>query len=210
MKHSLGWMLAAAWPWWIASAWFATREGLQDYAAFRDARGAVWDAVFSALPDLNPDDIRQAFSAWPAAPSWSFVAPWIPLLAALGLFSAWLHDGVWDHAGLWLLRGLKTEKVGRVKATLAAEAQAQAVGWVGTALGLLAFLPGGGGWMGLALFPLTAWLWLLRGWALAAHHGCPPWKGVLATLLHLLLFGLFLLIVAVLPLLLMAPLLAGG
>jgi len=210
MKRSLGWMTAAALPWWIASAWFATRQGLQNYAAFRDARGAVWDAVFRALPDLSPDDIRQAFSVWPAAPSWSLLAPWIPLLAAVGLFSAWLHDGVWDHAGLWLLRGLKAEKAGRVKATLAAEAQAQAVGWIGTALGLLAFLPGVGGWMGLALFPLTVWLWLLRGWALAAHHGCPAWKGVLATLLHLVLFGLFLLIVVVLPLLLMAPLLAGG
>jgi hypothetical protein len=64
--------------------------------------------------------------------------------------------------------------------------------------------------VGLALFPLTAWLWLLRGWALAAHHGCPPWKGVVATLLHLVLFGLFLLVLVVIPLLLMAPLLAGG
>ena len=162
------------------------------------------------MPDLSPDDIRQAFSVWPAAPAWSHLAPWIPLLAALGLLGIWLHDGVWDHAGLWLLRGLKTQKAGRVKATLAAEAQAQAVGWIGTALGLLTFLPGVGGWMGLALFPLTAWLWLLRGWALAAHHGCPAWKGVVATLLHLLLFGLFLLIVVVFPILLMAPLLAGG
>jgi hypothetical protein len=97
-----------------------------------------------------------------------------------------------------------------VKATLAAEAQVQAVGWIGTALGLLAFLPGPGGWAGLALLPLTVWLWLLRGWALAAHHGCPVWKGVVATLLHLVLFGLFLLIVVVIPLLIMAPLLAGG
>jgi hypothetical protein len=210
LRRSLGWMTAAALPWWMASAWFGTRQGLQDYAAFRDARGPVWDAVFLALPDLSAADIRQAFSVWPAAPSWPHAMPWVPVLAALALFGAWLHDGVWDHAGLWLLRGLRPDKGARVKATLAAEAQAQAVGWIGTALGLLAFVPGLGPWMGLILFPLTAWLWLLRGWALAAHHGCPVWKGVAATLLHLALFGLFLLIVVVLPLLLMASLMAGG
>ena len=210
LGRSLGWMVAAALPWWMASTWFGTREGLQDYAAFRDARGPMWDAVFRALPDLSAADVRQAFALWPAAPTWSHVMPWVPLLAALGLFGIWLHDGVWDHAGLWLLRGLRPEKKERVKATLAAEAQVQSVGWIGTALGLLAFLPGPGGWVGLALLPLTAWLWLLRGWALAAHHGCPVWKGVVATLLHLVLFGLFLLIVVVIPLLIMAPLLAGG
>lgn len=210
LGRSLGWMAAAALPWWIASAWFGTRQSLLEYTAFREARGGMWDTVLQLSPDLSRQDVQQVFAAWPVAPAWPQVAPWVPLLAALGLFSLWLHDGVWDHAGLWLLRGLKPEKAGRVKATLAAEAQAQAVGWIGTALGLLAFLPGIGGWIGLMLFPLTAWLWLLRGWALAAHHGCPVWKGVGATLLHLLLFGLFLLIFLVLPLLLLAPLLAGG
>lgn len=210
LGRSLGWMSAAALPWWAASAWFGTRQGLLDYAAFRAGRGPVWDTVFRTLPDLSAADIRQAFATWPAAPSWSHAMPWIPLIAAAGLFGAWLHDGVWDHAGLWILRGLKPEKAGRVKATLAAEAQAQAVSWVGAALGLLTYLPGLGGWMGLLLFPLTAWLWLLRGWALSAHHGCPVWKGVVATLLHLVLFALFLLIVVGLPLLVMAPLLAGG
>lgn len=210
LGRSLGWMAATALPWWVASTWFGARQELAAYAAFRDGRGEVWDQVSAAMPDLfSRDDIRQAFAAWPAAPAWSHLAPFVPLLAALSLFGLWLHDGVWDHAGLWLLRGLKADKAGRVKATLAAEAQAQAVAWIGAALGLLAFLPGVGGWMGLVLFPLTAWLWLLRGWALAAHHGCPVWKGVVATLLHLVLFGLFLVIFLVIPMLAMLPLLGN-
>ena len=202
-------MTAASLPWWVASTWLGLRDGLPAYAAFKDARGAIWTSVFAALPDLSREDVRQVFAAWPAAPAWEHLAPWVPILATLSLFSLWLHDGVWDHAALWMLRGLKADKAGRVKATLAAEAQAQAVGWIGTALGLLVFLPGAGG-MSAALFPLTAWLWLLRGWALAAHHGCPPWKGVAATILHLVLFGIFLLVLLVIPLLLMLPLMAGG
>ena len=209
LGRSLGWMTAAALPWSVVSAWFGLREQLAAYAAFRDGRGEVWDQVLAMLPDLGREDVRQAFAAWPAAPAWAHVAPWVPLIAAASLFSLWLHDGVWDHAALWLLRGLKPEKAGRVKATLAAEAQAQAVGWIGTALGLLAFLPGPGRWMGLVLSPLAIWLWLLRGWALAAHHGCPPWKGVVATLLHLVLFGVFLAVFLLIPLLLMLPLLAN-
>lgn len=210
LRRSLGWMLAAALPWWLASAWLGTREALAGYEAFREIRGPVWEAVLQALPDLSRGDLREAFAAWPAAPAWSAVAPWVPLIALAGLFGTWLHDGVWDHAGLWLLRGLKAEKRGRVQATLAAEAQAQAVGWIAAALGLLAFVPGIGGWSTFLTAPLSVWLWLLRGWALAAHHGCPPWKGVVATLLHLVLFGLFLLVFLVLPLVLLAPLLAGA
>ncbi|MBS1784012.1 MAG: hypothetical protein JST24_01135 [Acidobacteria bacterium] len=209
LRRSLGWMLAAALPWKMASTWFGLRAGLAEYAVFRDGGGAVWQKVYQALPDLSREDIRQAFGAWPAAPGWEQVVPWVPLLALAGLFSLWLHDGVWDHAALWLLRGLKSEKATRVKATLAAEAQAQAVAWIGSALGLLAFLPGVGDAFSLALLPLTAWLWLLRGWALSAHHGCPPWKGVVATLLHLVLFGLFMALILLLPLLLMAGLMAA-
>ncbi len=210
LKRSLGWMLAAALPWKVAAAWFGLRAGLAEYAAFRDGSGPAWQGVYRAIPDLSREDIRQAFAAWPAAPGWDHVAPWVPLIAVASLFSLWLHDGVWDHAALWLLRGLKADKAGRVKATLAAEAQAQAVAWIGAALGLLAFLPGIGDGMGLALLPLTAWLWLIRGWALAAHHGCPTWKGVSATLLHLVLVGLVMVVVVVLPLLVMAGVMARG
>lgn len=210
LKRSLGWMLAAALPWKVAATWFGLKSGLAEYAAFRDGTGAVWQEVYRALPDLSRDDIRQAFAVWPAAPGWEQVAPWVPLIAVVGLFSLWLHHGVWDHAALWLLRGLKADKAGRVKATLAAEAQAQAVAWIGAALGLLAFLPRIGDWVGLALFPLTAWLWVIRGWALAAHHGCPPWKGVVATLLHLVLFGFFLVVLILIPLMLLGTLMAGS
>jgi hypothetical protein len=36
---------------------------------------------------------------------------------------------------------------------------------------------------------VNLWFWGLRGFALAARHGCPPWKGVAATGLHLALLG---------------------
>ena len=203
-------MLAAALPWWVASAWFGTHSALESYAAFREGKGPIWEEVFHSFPDLSRADVMQAFSLWPSPPSWPHLAPWVPVMALLGLLGVWLHDGVWDHAGLWVLRGLKAEKASRVRATLTAEAQAQAVSWLGTALGLLTFLPGAGGWVGIGLLPLTAWLWVLRGWALAEHHGCPVWKGVGATLLHLVLFGLFLFVLVALPLLLFLPLMAGG
>jgi hypothetical protein len=36
---------------------------------------------------------------------------------------------------------------------------------------------------------VAVYVWVLRGFALAAWHGCPIWKGVLATLLHGLLMA---------------------
>jgi len=39
------------------------------------------------------------------------------------------------------------------------------------------------------LLPLGIYFWIIRGYALAAWHGCPPWKGVVATLLHVVLVG---------------------
>jgi hypothetical protein len=43
--------------------------------------------------------------------------------------------------------------------------------------------------LGLVLLPVAVYFWVLRGYALAAWHGCPVWKGVVATLLHAFLMG---------------------
>ena len=38
---------------------------------------------------------------------------------------------------------------------------------------------------------LGAYFWILRGFALAAFHDCPLWKGIVATLLHILIAACF-------------------
>jgi hypothetical protein len=71
------------------------------------------------------------------------------------------------------------------------------VGALGAALGLVGELPGSGWGLGLLLAPVAAWFWFLRGYALSAWHGCPLWKGLLATVLNVVLaLGMFLLLLA--------------
>ena len=127
----------------------------------------------------------------PQLPGLGRVLPWLVLLAPVGVLSIWLHDAAWDHLALWLLRGLGPSR--GFRATLVADAEALKVGAIGAVAGLLKDLPGAGLVLTVLLAPVGIYFWILRGYALAAWHGCPVWKGVLATLLHALLMGLLVL-----------------
>jgi hypothetical protein len=154
-------------------------------ASLLQAQGPVWDLVRSRLPDLaQAEDLKAALGGLPPLPGIGRVLPWLAFLAPVAVLSLWLHDAVWDHLALWLLRGLGR---GRFRDTLVAEAEALQVGVFGALAGLLRHL---GLLVGVLLLPVGLYFWILRGHALAAWHGCPVWKGVLATLLHALLLGL--------------------
>jgi len=156
---------------------------LRIYGRVTRMEGPLWDLVLARLPDgMNPDDLRAALAGLPALPGWGRVLPWLVLLAPAGVLSLWLHDAAWDHLALWLLRGTRGPRAFR--ATLVADAEALKVGVIGAVAGLLKALPGAGPGLTVALLPVGVYFWILRGHALAAWHGCPAWKGVLASLLH--------------------------
>ena len=159
------------------------------YGRITRMEGPLWDMVREKLPgQVNPADLQAALAGLPELPGWGRVLPWLALLAPLGVLSVWLHDAVWDHLALWALRGLGGRRSLRV--TLEADAEALKVGVLGALAGLLKYLPGAGFVLGILLLPVAVYFWVLRGYALAAWHGCPVWKGVLATLLHAAFMGL--------------------
>jgi hypothetical protein len=169
------------------------------YAGFASAygrvvrmEGPIWDLVRARLPEqVDPAELKAALLHLPALPAWERVLPWLALAAPMGVLSLWLHDAAWDHLSLWLLRGVGARPGFRT--TLVADAEALQVGAIGTLAGLLKYLPGLGMPLTVLLFPVGVYFWIIRGYALAAWHGCPPWKGVLATLLHALIMGVLLL-----------------
>ena len=159
------------------------------YGRVARMEGPVWDRVLARLPDpVDPQQLKAALAHLPALPGWSRVLPWLALAAPIGVLSLWLHDAAWDHLSLWLLRGLGGRRGFRT--TLVADAEALKVGTFGTLAGLLKYLPGLGLPLAVLLLPVAVYFWVLRGFALAAWHGCPLWKGVLATLLHGLIMGI--------------------
>ena len=162
---------------------------VQGYGRITRMEGPLWDLVWARLPDqVNPADLKAVLQGLPQLPGWGRVLPGLILLAPRGVLSVWLHDAAWDHLALWLLRGLGARHSFRV--TLEADAEALKVGVIGALAGLLKYLPGIGFLTGILLFPVGIYFWILRGYALAAWHRCPVWKGVLATLLHALLMGI--------------------
>jgi len=159
------------------------------YATISDPTSPLWQAVAKGLPpDMQWEDIRAWIQELPPPPDLSRILPWVALLAPLYVLSLWLHDAFWDHGCLWLLRGV--QRTQGFRKTMVAEAESLTVGSLGTLLALLVYLPKIGVFLALPVGILGAYFWVLRGFALAAFHGCPTWKGVLATVLHVLLLGL--------------------
>lgn len=161
------------------------------YAAFRAMDGLVWKLALPRLaqlnPELRPEDLKAFLDQLPQLPSLGTLLAWGLLVAPLAVLSLWLHDAVWDHGCLWLLGGLKTRK--GLRTSMVADAEALAVGVVGALAALLGDIPVAGLLLSLPLAILGMYFWVLRGFALAAFHDVPPWKGVAATLLHLVLAG---------------------
>ncbi|GLH73066.1 hypothetical protein GETHLI_15680 [Geothrix limicola] len=162
----------------LGTAW---RMG-QAYELLR--RGAVATGLFERF-GVDPSDLRAALASLPPAPAFGRIWPWLLLAVPLGVLGTWLHHAVWDHLGLWLLGGLKRKRGFRT--SLLAEAQALRVAALGTLLGLLGFVPVFGTLLALPLLLLDAYLWVFRGFALAARHDCEPWRGLAATVVHAVL-----------------------
>jgi hypothetical protein len=156
------------------------------YARVADPGSEFWRSLLAQVPDsVDPEDLARILANLPPLPSLSRMLVPLALLAPVAILSLWLHDATFDHAGLWLLGGLKEGR--GFRATLAADAEALKVAVFGAALALVGDLPGAGFLIAILILPVAVYFWIIRGYALAAWHGCPPWKGVVATVLNVVL-----------------------
>jgi len=177
-------MLVLWTPLALAHAALTVREALLAYGQLRRGGPPEW---LERLLGADPETLAELFRTLPAPPAFGAIGPWLLVGVPLALLGTWIHHAVWDHAGLWLLGGLKKHR--GFQATLVAEAEALRIAALGTLIGLLGFLPGLGAVLAFPLMLLEGYLWLFRGFALAARHGCEPWRGVGATVIHAVLLG---------------------
>lgn len=183
-SRMLLWWLPPALLYGALSAW----NGLGAYGALRAGHLPAWLGRL-ILPGLDPDSSVAFLRSLPPPPAASTVALAVLLLVPLSVAGIWLHDAVWDHTALWMLGALKAKR--GFRATLLAESQALRIAALGSWVGLFGFIPGAGLALAVPLALLEAYLWIFRGFALAAVHGLPAWKGVLATVVHAALLGFF-------------------
>lgn len=184
LGRALGRMLAAWVPLALAHAGLTAWGALETYGGLRRNGPPAWLAWAMGV---GPEELEGLFRALPPPPAFGRIWPWLLLIVPIGVLGTWLHHAVWDHTGLWLLGGLKQKR--GLRASLVAEAEALRIAAVGTLAGLLGFVPGLGVLLAVPLLLLDGYLWLFRGFALAARHGCEPWKGVAATVVHAVLLG---------------------
>ncbi len=166
----------------LGSAW----TFYQEYPVWKDINSPVWTQALRYVPqDFSQETLAYYLKNLPSLPPWSHVWPWILIIGPVSIASAWLHNAVWDDISLWMLGGLNSKRGWRT--TFLAEAEAMQVGALDALLGLLRFVPV----VGVLLWPILGlsgiYFWVMRGISLAAFHGAPVWKGVVATLLHVVL-----------------------
>ena len=178
-------MLAVWVPLSLANTGLTVWRALESYAQLRRSAPPAW--LEQAL-GADPDVLRELLRSLPPPPVFGRIWPWLLLIVPLGVLGTWIHDAVWDHAGLWLVGGLKAKRGFRT--TLVAEAEALRITALGTLIGLLGFVPVLGTLLSLPLLLLDGYLWLFRGFALGARHGCGVWRGVAATVIHAVLLGI--------------------
>lgn len=188
LGRAMGAMLAAWAPPVLVNAALTVWQGLQGYGALRQNGLPSWLAERLARGlGGDPEDLGRLLASLPPPPAFGRIWPWLLLAVPLILLGTWLHHAVWDHTGLWLLGGLKGKR--GFRASLGAEAEALRITALGALVGLLGFVPGLGLLLAVPLLLLDGYLWIFRGFALAARHGCEPWRGVAATVIHAALLG---------------------
>jgi hypothetical protein len=191
-------MLAVWVPLTLMDALIMVWRALQAYGQLRRSGPPDW---LERLSGADPEVLWEVFRTLPAPPTFGQIWPWLLLIVPIGVLGTWIHHAVWDHTGLWLLGGLKGRRGFRT--TLVAEAEALRIAALGTLIGLLGFVPILGTVLSLPLMLLAGYLWLFRGFALAARHGCESWRGVGATVVHAVLLGTCGLALAVMVLMLL-------
>ncbi len=184
MGPSLARMLILRSPLAVAEGLLAFRAFSLLYESVSSMEGPIWETIFRQIPDLDPETLRLNMQGLPQLPAVSHVLPWMLLGAPIYVLSLWLHDAVWDHGCLWMVGGLQLKRGFRT--SLLADSEALQVSVIGAALGLLNYLPRIGWLLAFPVGAVSMYFWILRGFALAAFHDCPAWKGVLATILHVI------------------------